>query len=301
MANATIDVSEYLTTNEVAGLLRIKERKVYDLAASGELPCNKAIGKLLFPRDQIDAWLANHAEHVIEPLSARPPVFLGSHDPLLEWALRESRSSLAMLFDGSHDGIQRFRAREGVAAGLHIPDAKIKNWNEHAVKQHCAQSSVVLVEWAKRQRGLIVSSQHADKVTALEDIVELKFVPRQAEAGAQILFDQLLNQSGIKQDALTLSETARSENDVAVAVSAGSADVGFGLACVAQTYKLHFVPLVQERFDILVDRKAYFDQPLQTLWQFCQSPQFIEKASTLAGYDIGNIGCVHFNSDAGAF
>lgn len=294
-------MSEYLTTNEVAALLRIKERKVYDLAASGELPCNKAIGKLLFPRDQIDAWLANHAEHVIEPLSARPSVFLGSHDPLLEWALRESRSSLAMLFDGSHDGIERFRAREGVAAGLHIPDAEIKHWNEHAVRQHCAQSSVVLVEWAKRERGLIVSSEHADKVKTLEDISDLTFVPRQAEAGAQVLFDRLLSKSSIKAGSLAVSDIARTENDVAAAVGAGIADVGFGLACVAQTYKQHFVPLVQERFDIIVDRKAYFDQPLQTLWQFCQSPQFIEKASTLDGYDISNLGHVHFNSDAAGY
>jgi len=36
-------MSEYLTTKELAELLRIKERKVYDLAASGAVPCSKAM------------------------------------------------------------------------------------------------------------------------------------------------------------------------------------------------------------------------------------------------------------------
>jgi len=31
-------------------LLRITERKVYDLAATGKVPCSRAMGKLLFPR-----------------------------------------------------------------------------------------------------------------------------------------------------------------------------------------------------------------------------------------------------------
>ena len=51
---------EYLTTKELADLLRIKERKVYDLAASGDIPCTRALGKLLFQRTAIDAWLTRH-------------------------------------------------------------------------------------------------------------------------------------------------------------------------------------------------------------------------------------------------
>ena len=43
----------YLTTKEVADLLRLKERKVYDLVAEGGIPCVRATGKLLFPRDLV--------------------------------------------------------------------------------------------------------------------------------------------------------------------------------------------------------------------------------------------------------
>mgnify|MGYP003652046767 FL=1 len=43
----------YLTTKEVAELLRVKERKVYDLAGAGEIPHRRITGKLLFPRAEL--------------------------------------------------------------------------------------------------------------------------------------------------------------------------------------------------------------------------------------------------------
>ena len=49
--------NRYLTAKELAQLLRLGERKVYDLASSGDIPCVRAVSKLLFPRDAIDAWL----------------------------------------------------------------------------------------------------------------------------------------------------------------------------------------------------------------------------------------------------
>ncbi|MGF1626924.1 MAG: helix-turn-helix domain-containing protein, partial [Alphaproteobacteria bacterium] len=49
---------DYLTTREVAALLRVKERRIYELAASGELPCRRLTGKLLFARAEIDALLS---------------------------------------------------------------------------------------------------------------------------------------------------------------------------------------------------------------------------------------------------
>ena len=55
------NLNEYLTTRELADLLRIKERKVYDLVSSGDVPCSRATGKLLFPRKEIDAWLQANA------------------------------------------------------------------------------------------------------------------------------------------------------------------------------------------------------------------------------------------------
>ena len=170
-------MSEYLTTRELAALLRIGERKVYDLAAGGDIPCSRATGKLLFPRREIEAWLERSASGP-STAAARPPVVLGSHDPLLDWALRESRSGLASYFDSSLDGLERFAASKGLAAGLHLFDSENEGWNRAAVESRCAQQSVVLVEWARRQRGIIVAPEALDDYTGLESLVGRRMVPR---------------------------------------------------------------------------------------------------------------------------
>ncbi|MEM7259976.1 MAG: helix-turn-helix domain-containing protein, partial [Pseudomonadota bacterium] len=73
--------TEYLTTREVAALLRLKERKVYDLASEQAIPCTRATGKLLFSRTEVMRWLQQHSSGVTGQSATR--CFSGSHDPLL--------------------------------------------------------------------------------------------------------------------------------------------------------------------------------------------------------------------------
>src|SRR5262249_56882713 len=110
-----VQVPELLTTEEAAAYLRLSERKLYELVANGAVPCTKVTGKWLFPKAALARWLA--AGHAGPPGLAHPmapPIVGGSHDPLLEWSLRESRSQLASLPEGSELGLNRL-ARGGVA------------------------------------------------------------------------------------------------------------------------------------------------------------------------------------------
>jgi DNA binding domain, excisionase family len=107
---------EYLTTREVAELLRMRERRVYDLAAAGEIPCRRVTGRLLFPRAEIDAWIGAPAPAAQRP--AHPDmVVAGSHDPLLDWALRASGCALPSFLDGSLDGMERLAAGTAAVVG----------------------------------------------------------------------------------------------------------------------------------------------------------------------------------------
>ena len=148
---------EYLTVKELADLLRLKERKIYDLASSGAVPCSKATGKLLFPAAEIRAWIENAKSGgpAGSPSATRPSIVLGSHDPLLDWAIRQSRCGLATFYDGSLDGLERFARGEGVVAGLHIHDAASGKWNAPAVSKSAADQNAVLISFAKRRRGLV--------------------------------------------------------------------------------------------------------------------------------------------------
>ncbi len=288
--------TEFLTTKELADLLHIKERKVYDLAASGAVPCSRATGKLLFPRRAVEAWIDDHSSGIAATRSNRPgKVFLGSHEPLLEWALRTSGAELATFLDGSLDGLERFGRGEGVATGIHVFEPGTGGWNVESVRGGFAAAPVALVEFAWRERGLIIAP---DAVAAFADVTALegcRVVPRQEAAGSQVLLRHLMKQAGLGLDDLKWSDTARTESEAALAVLEGKADAALGLRAMAQQFRLGFVPLLRERFDILVDRGAWFDPPLQRLFGFFRSDVFLAKARDLAGYDVTGLGNVHFN------
>ena len=289
-----------LTTRELAELLRIRERKVYDMAAAGEVPCTRVTGKLLFPLDAVEAWLAANRSGPETELPARPPVFLGSHDPLLDWAIRESGTELATRFDGSQPGLDALAAGEGVAAGVHLHQRESDVWNIPFIEQCLAGRPVVLVEFAWRRRGLIVPADRAaqDDAEPTPALLAGKTVAlRQPGSGSQLLFESWLNSGGVElRDLGESSLTARSETDAAMMVLEGRVEIAFGLEAAARQIKLGFIPVLSERFDLVVDRKAWFDPPFQVLLKFLYSAAFSERASALGGYDISGFGTVHYNA-----
>ncbi|WP_350334561.1 helix-turn-helix transcriptional regulator [Coralliovum pocilloporae] len=293
-------MSEFFTTKELAEFLRIKERKVYDLAASGVVPCTRAMGKLLFPKDAVETWLEENSSGGKHSSARRspedlPPILLGSHDPLLEWALRESGTNLAMGFSGSGDGLERFALHQGSGTALHLFDAVSRTWNVASVSARFAGQDVVLVEWAKRSRGLVINPDKADHIRSLSDITGLRLAGRADGTGTQVLLSHLLRDNGIEESAAKPSIIAHTEFDAALALREGQVDVTFGLKSVANQLGLAFVPIVEERFDLLISRRHWFEEPFQTFWSYCQSDLFKARADSLTGYDLSDFGRVHWN------
>lgn len=288
---------EFLTVRELAELLRIKERKVYDLAASGDVPVSRVTGKLLFPRRDIEAWLASASSGgATKSTGSRPAICLGSHDPLLEWAIRQSRCGLASFFEGSLDGLDRFRAGEGVMAGLHIHDEASGDWNLPLVADRCADQNAVLVSWARRSRGLVLRAQLDGTVTELADLGGHLFIPRQKDTGTQRLFETLVVEAAVSLQDLRVTETAPSETDAVIAVAEGRGDATFGLEALARQYGLSFIPVIEERFDLLVDRRSWFEPQVQRLIAFCRSASFRAHAAHMAGYRLDDLGDVRWNA-----
>lgn len=292
---------EFLTTREVAAYLRLKERRIYELVRQGAIPCTRVTGKWLFPRTLIDLWLAENVEG--ETTQRPPAVIAGSQDPLLDWAVMEAGCGLALLPGGSLDGLRRFAAREAVAAGLHLLDPRGGDYNVAALAANLAEPSfarqgLVLLEWARRRQGLIVGAGNPHGVQRLADLQEkaLRVILRQEDAGSHLLFTHLLDESGLTVDALTITqETARSETEVGLAILEGRAEAGLGVEAVARTLKLGFVPLVQERYDLLMRRRDFFEPPLQSLFAFARTPAFTARAKQMGGYDVGGLGTVRYN------
>lgn len=291
---------DLLTTREVADYLRIKERKVYALVQARAIPCSRITGKWVFPRAMIDLWmLRSTGASGAAAWPQAPRVLAGSHDPLLEWAVRESGSGLAILFDGSLDGVRRLLAHEACACGVHVIDVDDGSYNVQLVKDNPGAARSVLLQWAWREQGLILAAGNPLGVHSLAEVAKrkLRVIDRQASAGSHLLLGHLLAKVGLAPDALRrLPRPARDESDAALAVANGDAEVALGIAAVARQYRLAFVPLQRERYDLLLNRRDGFEPPLQALFAFARTPAFADKARALGGYDIAELGRVVYNA-----
>src|SRR6185437_11682373 len=291
--------AEYLNTQEVAAYLRLKERTIYELVRNRQIPCSRVTGKLLFPRRLIDLWVTSQLDFEGAELRRAPAVVAGSHDPMLEWALRASGSELALLTGGSEDGLARLAADKAMVAGLHILDARTGIHNVPAVQATGGLADIVLIEWAKREQGLVVARGNPQRLAGIADLARpgIRLVPRQEGAGAQILLRQLLDQAKQRfEGLLVVDPPALTESEVAAAILDGKADAGMAVRGVAHHFRLDFLPLRWERFDLALRRRSYFEPPVQRLLGFTRSEAFARHAAELGGYDIAATGAVTYNA-----
>jgi putative molybdopterin biosynthesis protein len=289
-------MSELLTTEEAATYLRLSERKLYELVANAAVPCTKVTGKWLFPKAALDRWLAaGYAGPAALAHTPAPPIVGGSHDPLLEWSLRESGSRLASLPEGSEAGLQRLARGEVIAAAIHLHrlDGDDEMANAEAVGIAPGLHDAVLIAFARREQGLIVA---AGNPLGLSDIASIagkraKLALRPQGAGAQLLLLSLVAHAGLALDALaTVKPVAPTGPDIAQAIRAGRADCGVATRSVAETAGLGFVPLVWERFDLVMRQRDYFLSGLQALFAFLRTEGFHVRGRELTGYDTGEAG-----------
>ena len=285
-----------MTTLEVADYLRVKERTIYEMVSRQTIPFSRATGKLLFPRRLIDAWIEAQTEVPAAGIAPAPPIYAGSNDPLLEWALRQSGSGLAVLTGGSAHGLLELAEGRAVMAGLHLLDPDSGRWNLDAIKVHLPGPNHVLIHWARRTQGLIVAAGNPLGVTGLHDAAErgLRFATRTAGAGSARLLEVLLAREGLGMAGLNLAgRAAETHADLAALVETGEADCGLGLAPAGG---LGFLPLLEdEQFDLALTRRAYFDPPVQRLLEFTRSDAFARRAAHLGGYDLRDLGRVLWN------
>lgn len=288
-----------MDTREVAAYLRLKERRIYALVQSHALPHVRATGKLLFPRVQIEAWLAAKAGVTFDRATASvAPIIAGSHDPLLEWAARESHCGLAILPCGSRAGIERLAAGEVLVAATHWLDAATGEYNVPLVRARLARANVVVLEWARRAQGLVLRPGNPLKIRNVADLARKKarVVARQADAGSDRLLDDLLQKARLTRNSLRWQpRPTLTEADLAAAIHDDDADAGIAIEAAARSRGLAFIPLVVERFDLVVRHRDYFEPPVQALLAFARSREFAAYAEAMGGYGVQATGRVVFN------
>ena len=292
-------MSAYLNTSEAAAYLGLKERKLYELVANGEVPCSKVTGKWLFPRAALDRWVEAGLAHPqgFEPAHA-PPIIGGSHDPLLEWAARRSGSGLALLSIGSEAGLHKLESNEIAIACLHLHSMEEEDANLSTVRAAHRLHDAVVIAFARREEGLLLAPGNPKALKSLGDAAEARarFAMRQAGAGAQLLLLKLLAAQNLWLYDLEISPLPfATGDDVAFAIRAGEVDCGIATKAVASAYGLDFIPLAWEYFDLVMRRRTFFESGMQAIVGLMRLDEFHRHAEMLGCLDTSSSGAVRLS------
>jgi excisionase family DNA binding protein len=291
---------QLFTTAEAAAYLRLKERKIYEMVAAGTVPCTKVTGRWLFPKAELDHWLATSVARPPGATRQEPaPIVGGSHDPLLEWALRESGSGLATLAVGSEAGLARFIAGDILAAAIHLhaledPEADA---NLTAMKNRGDMQDAVMIGFCRREQGFLLAPGNPLKLTSIEDVLSkrARVAQRPKGAGAQLLLLSLLHGTKASLDQINaVQPVCPTGPDIAQAIRAGRADTGIATRSVADAAGLDFVSIAWESFDLVLRQRDYFQPPMQALFSFLRSVDFATRAREMGGFDLNGTGSVRY-------
>jgi putative molybdopterin biosynthesis protein len=194
---------------------------------------------------------------------------------------------------GSLGGLIALQRGEAHLAGSHLMDEETGEYNVSYVRRYLPDTPVVLVNLVYRDQGLIVPKGNPKGLTGLDNLLrpDIQFVNRQRGAGTRVLLDYRLGQMSVSP--AQIQGYRREEYThlaVAAAVAGGSADTGLGILAAARALDLDFVPLMQERYDLVIPRPVYESGLLDPLLALIRGAAFREQVQALGGYDCAQMG-----------
>ena len=242
---------------------------------------------------EVDVELLRPAEQIEGTIVAT-----GSHDLTLD-LLSGMLSSLgperrlASNNVGSLGGLLALSRDEAHLAGCHLLDPETGEYNIPFVRRYLKGRCVVVLSLVHRVQGLIVPPGNPKSVSTLDDLVRegIKYVNRQRGSGTRVLLDHMLKRGGIHSQGISGYEREEYTHlAVANAVAAGKADVGLGILSAARAMEMDFVPLLKERYDLVIPVELYEGELLAPLLTIIRSDGFKAQVEALGGYDTSGTG-----------
>jgi putative molybdopterin biosynthesis protein len=260
----------------------------------------RADGIVVVPRGEqgLEAGARVRVRLYRSPAELERTIFvIGSHDmtlDLLAQFLEGRGRRLASANVGSLGGLVALRRGEAHLAGSHLLDPQTGIYNRSYIEQYLPGVAVRRIGWVEREQGLMVAPGNPKRIVGLMDLVrdDVRFVNRQRGAGTRVLLDYHLQQLHLDpQQVRGYAEEEYTHLAVAAAVASGRADCGLGVTAAAQALGLDFVPLFQERYELIVPRAdEETERLLQPLFDLMDEQSFRQAVAALPGYDIGIMG-----------
>jgi molybdate-binding protein len=225
----------------------------------------------------------------------RPTLVVAGCDPALPLlapplALLDPPVAFAWWPCGSLEALRLAAAGLVHAAGVHLRDAD-GGYNATAASHLPGGAEVVgFTAW---REGLVLRPELAPVITGVDSLVKdrRRVVNREAGAEARRLLDRELGRLGADRAELPGYDTrAAGHFQVASAVAACLADAGVASEPVARAYGLDFVPLADERFDLVLPGAHLGSREVQGLLKVLASPWLLAQLASLPGYDLASCG-----------
>lgn len=236
------------------------------------------------------------------PVSLESPkntlVVLGSHDLALEHLAEQAGQAkpglhVMALPIGSLEGLVALREESAQMAGCHLLDAETGEYNLPYVRHFFPDKPVQVYTLAHREQGLLVAAGNPHQIRSLQDLErrDVRLINRNRGSGTRIWLDRQIHSLGLEpEQILGYDSEARTHTAVADAISQGKADVGIGLQAAALSSGLDFIPLFQERYDLVLPQESLENSVTQILFDHLNSKQFRQAAGSLGGYDTSHTG-----------
>lgn len=243
-----------------------------------------------FYRARADALLL---QEIILPKTKQPAViFSGSHDLALE-GIAETLSkhvTLLALPVGSLDGLVNLRQGLCQISGSHLLD-ETGEYNLPFVRHLFPDREVKVVTFAYRTQGLMLAAGNPGEIRRVSDIARsnVRFVNRNPGSGTRLWLDSELRKLDIPVEQISgYDKIVKTHSEAASVIASGRADAALGLQAAAHQHGLTFIPLFEERYDLVLPRAH--GKSLIPLLDYLQTAAFRTGLNALTGYNSAHSG-----------
>ncbi len=243
--------------------------------------------ELLRPQTEVDSTL----------------VCIGSHDNILDLLANHLHKQrpivrISSAHVGSMGGIMAIKRGEAHLAGSHLLDEETGEYNISFILRFLKNIPLQLINLCYREQGLIVAKGNPKNVKGFRDIAREKhiFINRQNGAGTRLLTDKVLQDEGIDSSEIVgYDHEEYTHMSVAAAVANGSVDAGLGIRAAANALMLDFVPVAEERYDLIVPRQHLADSKIASVLELIRTNNtFHDAIIALGGYNLRDCGKVMY-------
>lgn len=292
-------MDKLLTTKELAGLLRLNEKKVYQLVKEGDIPHVRIAGKWLFPERHVTRWIDENVQR------ERDILIVGSNDVLMEklvllYSQENFPGSVAFYSSmGSSRGVHALSLKKGQVCCTHLLDMETGEYNLPFLDRVLSGQRYVVVNLWRRKQGLIVKKGNPMGLRGLEDVVEkgAKFINRNEGSGTRVLLEYLIREKGLNERDITgFNEEVDSHMDAALKVFFGEADAGLGIEYVTYPLGLDFLPLKEEMFDLVIPGELWSTSVIKGFMDYVSPARITRLSKNLPGYNLKDTGKIRFEN-----